>query len=219
MKTKGILFDYNGVIVNDEHLQEAALRDVVKELGVDLAPELYAEKCLGRTDAEAIAELQKDFPTLAAVPLAELVGRKVAQYQRIVRAQSILQPGIKDVIAALAEVYCLAVVTGSLRLEVEPVLQGEGLEKFFEAVITADDITRGKPHPEGYIKGIAALQLPVQQIVVIEDTPTGVTAAKAAGLKCIAVEHTVPKEKLGQADVIFKHAASITPDVITQLLS
>jgi beta-phosphoglucomutase len=214
----GILFDYNGVIVDDEHLQEQALADICANHGVSLTHELYVTHCLGRPDRELFQNLGSVFKQLTAVPVEELVNQKVRRYRHLIEEKSILFPGFTKTLQLLHTHFALAVVTGSLRSEIEPILAEENIASFFEAVITADDISRGKPNPEGYLKGIRALNLPPEKIVVIEDTPRGIEAAKAAGLKCIAVCHTVDASHLKQADIILPTVNDVTPDVVWSMV-
>lgn len=218
MKSTGILFDYNGVIVDDEHLQQQAMAEVVGEYGVVLDDQLYAQVCLGRTDRAAFQQLRDTFDRLEGVSTEELVREKVRRYERIVGESSILYPGIRETLIRLSESCLLGVVTGSVRREVEPILTNGGLRELFQCLITADDIKRGKPDPEGYLNGVAVLQLPKERVVVIEDTPTGIRAAKNAGLKCIAVEHTVAADQLAQADKIVAKVTDLTPELVAMVI-
>ena len=72
----------------------------------------------------------------------------------------------------------------------------------FEVIVSAEDVTRGKPDPEGYLLALERLRLQAADAVAIEDAPPGIAAAKAAGLRCVAVLGTAPRERLGQADEI-----------------
>ena len=81
-------------------------------------------------------------------------------------------------------------------------LEGAGIASLFTAVVTADDVTHGKPHPEGYLRAVALLGdgLEPGRVVALEDTEAGVAAAKDAGLRCLAVRGTLPDERLARAD-------------------
>ncbi len=218
MKQYGILFDYNGVLVGDEHLHEQALAHIMEQYGCEMTHQLYEKYCLGRSDRDCFDNLKQVFPAIGKIETAKLVEQKVEEYRRKIQDQSIVYPDVKDVLQRLSEQFSLAVVTGSLRSEVGSVLEQAGIAKFFQAVVTADDIQRGKPDPEGYEKGIATLALPPEKIVVVEDTPNGIRAAQAAGLACIAVLHTASRENLSHADKIVKSIADITPELVMGLL-
>ncbi len=88
----------------------------------------------------------------------------------------------------------------------------------FKKIISAEDITRGKPDPEGYLLGLKAVNLGRERVVVIEDTPVGVHAAKEAGLKCIALCHTSPKETLSEADIIVDTIKSVNLMLLKEIL-
>ena len=219
MKEKGILFDYNGVIVSDEPLQEKAMAEAVAPYGVELTSELYTKYCLGRTDREGFSRVQTAFPDqLKDVTVELLIAEKVKHYTRITETESVVVPGLKQTLEDLQKTYRMGVVTGSLRSEVSRILSHEDLNKFFEFVITAEDVNQGKPNPEGYLKGIETLGLPPTSIVVIEDTPVGIQAAKAAGLACIAVAQTVQSESLTEADEVVPKVTDITKEVIQAIL-
>lgn len=218
MKEKGILFDYNGVIVSDEPLQERAMAEVVASYGVNLTSELYIKHCLGRTDREGFLRVQEVFPDqLKDVTVDRLIDEKVQHYARITETESVVVPGLKETLEELHKVFKMGVVTGSLRSEISRILSHEDLTKYFEFVITAEDVSQGKPNPEGYLKGIDAMGLPAKAIVVIEDTPIGITAAKAAGLACIAVSQTVVPDELVAADTVLNNVSELTIEVIEQL--
>ena len=95
----------------------------------------------------------------------------------------------------------LAVVSGAARSEVETVLDAAGID-LFEVIVSAEDVTRGKPDPEGYRRALELLGVEAAQALALEDAPPGVAAAKAAGLCCVAVLGTVPRERLGEANEV-----------------
>jgi sugar-phosphatase len=94
-----------------------------------------------------------------------------------------------------------------LRVEAETVLEAFDLQQSFEQVVTADDITRGKPDPEGYLLGAQALSLTPDACLVVEDAPSGVAAAKAAGMRCAVVLHTHTTSELVGADLVLERLA------------
>ena len=96
----------------------------------------------------------------------------------------------------------VALVSGAFRAEIEPVLAAAGLAPFFSAVVTADDVTDGKPHPAGYLRALELLDADLRpvEVVAFEDTEAGIASAKRAGLRCLAVTGTLPSKRLAQAD-------------------
>lgn len=218
MKEFGILFDYNGVIVDDEHLQREAMNEVLKNWQAELTEDMYEQYCLGQSDKGAFDNLRNVLPRLQVVTTEELIQKKFEAYQKISGTILPLHPGVEKLLQELSQDFRIGLVTGSQRSEMEPILTKGDIKKFFEVIITADDVFHPKPDPEGYAKAISALGLPNENVVVIEDSPAGVAAAKAAGLKCIAVLQTVAKDKLAAADYIINNVNQLTTNLVRQII-
>lgn len=217
MKSAGILFDYNGVIVTDEHVHKEALATVLKKYGIELSDEVNREHCVGRTDEAGLQSLQKVFPQLAGASIPNLISEKTKIYLRLAQESSLVYPGLPAKLKELHEYFAAGMVTGSLAADRDTVLEQENIRQYFDVIIGAEDIERSKPDPEGYLKGIAAIGIPKEKIVAVEDTAIGVQAAQAADLKCIAVLHTLTADKLEAADKIIEKVTDITPDMIRGL--
>jgi beta-phosphoglucomutase-like phosphatase (HAD superfamily) len=100
-------------------------------------------------------------------------------------------------------------VSGAARAEIEPVLEAAGIARLFTTVVTSDDVSHGKPHPQGYLIALRRLEstlpgLAAGEVVVIEDTEAGVTAAKAAGMRCLGLVGTMPAVRLAAADEVIE---------------
>jgi beta-phosphoglucomutase-like phosphatase (HAD superfamily) len=96
----------------------------------------------------------------------------------------------------------VGLATGSLRHEAELALGSLGIRERFHAVVTREDCVQGKPNPEPFLRAAGSLGVPPARCVVIEDTPGGVAAAKAAGMACVAVTHSCPRAQLSGADLV-----------------
>jgi HAD superfamily hydrolase (TIGR01509 family) len=105
----------------------------------------------------------------------------------------------------------MAVVSGAPRREVRQVLERFGLSDYFSQIITGEDITLSKPHPEGYLKAAAMLQVPPSACVVVEDAPNGIKAAKRAGMDCIAITTSHDEHELSAADWVVRR---LSPDLL-----
>lgn len=213
---RAVLFDFNGVLVDDEPIHFRLLREAMSGEGIDadavLPEELYWSELVGLDDHACIAEiLARTGWSGDPGQVTRLVARKSSLYRELIRREGYpFFPGAVELVRNLAAAGTpLGLVSGALRAEVEGALAQEGLRPFFEVVVTADDVTASKPDPEGYRKGIEALNgaLPVpdrllqpHEILCIEDTAAGVAAARAAGLTVLAVAHTFPQEALRVAD-------------------
>jgi sugar-phosphatase len=132
--------------------------------------------------------------------LRALVAERIDRYVR--RADGATIPArLRQVVRYAAERAPVGVVSGAYRREIEPVLAGAGLTDYVAVVVSADDVTRGKPDPEGYRLALESLGdgIASQDVVAFEDTEAGVAAARHAGLRCLAVRGTLPDERLAAA--------------------
>ena len=136
----------------------------------------------------------------------QLIARKAARYLQTIRERDLLFPGVRELVQRLAGQFPLALVSGALRQEVEFVLARGGLREAFRVIVTAEDVRQGKPHPEGFLKGLNLLAqagtIKPHECMVLEDSVAGVAAAKRAGMFCVAVTNSYPATALQLADVI-----------------
>jgi beta-phosphoglucomutase len=219
------LFDYNGVLVDDEHVHLEAFQDVLGPLGIDLEERDYWEKYLGFDDAGAFrAVLVDSGRTPSDAEVRALIEAKRPRY--LERALNTLRAfeGAVELVRRRAAAGPVAIVSGALRDEIALGIRVLGVEGVVRKVISAEDTVESKPDPEGYLLGIAALSeligpLAAKQALVIEDSISGVEAAKAAQLTCVAVGHSYPLtalEKAG-ADLAVPRLDSITNEALDAL--
>lgn len=202
---RAILFDFNGVIVNDEPQHCDALVATLAEYGIPLARESYYNDFLGFDDRECFRfaferrGLRADDDALAVA-----IERKAALYDAAIRDSMVLVPGSAEFVRRSAEEgYHLAVVSGALRREIELVLTLVGLRDAFGVIIAAEDVNACKPDPEGYQKAQHAIGVSKGQCVVIEDSLPGLAAARAAGLRCAMIATSHPASDLRSGDVVW----------------
>lgn len=219
---QAVIFDFNGVIVDDEPLHFALLRQVLGEVGLPLAEEDYAAKYLGRTDRACFALALRAADRAAraddAVFVEQLIARKAELYQRAIKEGASFFPGVRELARRLAGKFPLAVASGALRDEIEMVLRHGGIRDCFQAIIAAEDVARGKPDPEGFLQALAALNANGAQDIhpgaclVIEDSVAGVAAARRAGMRCLAVTNSYGAEALRGADWIVSSLLDCWPE-------
>lgn len=204
-----ILFDFNGVIVNDEPLHCEALIHTLAEYGIDLDRDTYYRDYLGFDDRECFrySFTQANRPADAA-SIADATERKNAAWERLVKASMPMVPGAADFVRACAAAgHRLAIVSGALRREIDLVLSRDGMADLFELVVAAEDVPDCKPDPAGYNQARAALNAAPADCMVIEDSLPGLKAARGAGLRCAMLTTSHPAEALSGAD-------SVWPDFI-----
>ncbi|MFQ5890936.1 MAG: HAD family hydrolase [Gemmatimonadota bacterium] len=182
-----VLFDMDGVLVDTEGLKAEAHALTVARLGGKVPASLY-EAVMG----EPHAVVARAFADAGGVPL-DLVayGRAFAEaYESLVEDRLEITPGAIEVLRALAGGECrLAVVSSSQRRMMERILRLTRLAGYFAASISAEDVRDEKPSPEPYLRALRALGVPSGRAVAVEDTETGIEAARRAGLRVIAVRH------------------------------
>jgi len=201
MNYKAVLFDMDGVIVDSEPLHVAAFQATLKRYGHDLSEDQYKKHFAGKTD-EAGFKHYFDFIN-ETVELSAIMDEKARAYLELAADQLVSYPGVIEFINELAmQKVPLALVTGSLRAEAEITLKTFNIDRYFSVVIAAEDISHSKPSPEGYLKASTALGVEPSDCVVIEDAPSGVKAALAAGMRCLAVTTTHTSDELSQASVL-----------------
>jgi len=192
-----LLFDFNGTLSDDEGVQCAIFRELFAEQGRPLSEQEYFDLLAGRSDPEIVERwLGTGHPAIA-----EVVERRAQLFRERAGDGSTVPPHVREAVLRAAGRSRLAVVSGAMRSEVETVLRAADLD-VFEVIVSAEEVMRGKPDPEGYLLALRRLRLQAADAVAIEDSPPGIAAAKAAGLSCVAVLGTATRERLGQADEI-----------------
>ena len=200
MTTRAVAFDFNGTISHDEPILCEIFVELFAEHGKPLSAQEYFDRLAGLSDPEIVRTwLGPDHPDVA-----EVIDERVSRYVAAVADGSTVPESVRAAVRHAAERVPVAVVTGAARAEVEPVLEAAGLTGSIGAIVTADDVVDGKPHPEGYLRALEELGVGVGpgEAVAFEDTEAGIASAKAAGFRCVAVLGTLDPHRLAAADEI-----------------
>lgn len=203
--TKAILFDFNGVLINDEPLHCEALIRTLAALGIDLDRDTYYREYLGFDDRECFrySFTRANRPADPA-RIADAIERKSATWERLLRDGMPMVPGASDFVrAAAADGHHLAIVSGALRREIELVLTRNGIAPLFDLIVAAEDVPACKPDPAGYNQARAALRAEADDCIVIEDSLPGLEAARAAGLRCAMLSTSHSASALEGADSVW----------------
>jgi beta-phosphoglucomutase len=215
LKIKAVLFDFDGVIANTLTYHVQAWQQVFADYGVEILPQDFflLEGQLAEEIGKQLAQ-QKEL-SLDAIILKEMVQRKRAIYNQI--TQATVYPASRKLIRYLkANSIKIALVTGAIRQNIEPVTGKEFL-KNFDVIIGGKDVAHTKPHPEPYLTAAQKLNVPPNECLVIENAPLGIRAAKLAEMFCVAVKTTIKDESyLKEADLIVADMAKVP---IEKLLS
>lgn len=225
---RAVIFDFNGIIVNDEPIHFRLFQKVLGEEGIALTEEDYYARYLGFDDRGAfIAGYREHHREPSDSELAELIDRKAVYYQEAIRNHVDIFPGVKSLVASLAKTLPLAVASGALRHEIETILSTITLHSHFRAIVSAEDVSAGKPEPEIFLKALTALnsrldgkeKIAAADCLVIEDSKEGVRGARRAGMKCLAVTNSHSAELLGEATAVVNSLEHVTLDFLQKLCS
>jgi len=221
---RAIIFDFNGVILDDEEYHYLSLKRVLAEEGVDLAREVYYRECLGFGDVECFQWALPDEPLVRrAGGMDALLNRKSACYEELLRRDTRFFPGVCAFIRRAAGSFVLAVASMALRREIDLALRTAGLTDLFSVIVSAESVSNPKPNPEVYLKALEGLNrllsaresvrpLRPEECLVIEDSVPGIRAAKAAGMRVVALTHTLGREVLEDADRILPSLEGVPPE-------
>jgi len=202
-----IIFDFDGIITDTEPLHMDAWQGVLEEIGIVFDEDEYRNNYLGRNDRDFLDEVAKihghHFSDEDRVRLIEQKGMVSLD---LLQNNIPLMPGIGEFVARVEKRYPLAICSGAMHSEIEYILHRLGWSKLFDPIIAGEVVKKGKPDPEGYIRAFEGVEKRIEGVVLsqnclaIEDSPKGVSAAKEAGLKCLAVENSFSAGKLSEAD-------------------
>jgi len=206
---KALLLDFNGVIIDDEPIQMRAYQELLAAENIALTDADYYE-CLGMDDKAFVeAAYVRAGRTPEANKILELTQHKTQKWHDIMADGVPLFENVENFIRKMSSEFNLGIVSMSGRSEINFILEQTGLAECFDVIISAEDVSICKPDPECYRLGFRELDLartsrghlPMihSECVVIEDSPPGVQAGKAAGLPVLGVTNTVDAEKLRAA--------------------
>jgi HAD superfamily hydrolase (TIGR01509 family) len=220
---RAVIFDFDGVIADTEGLHFETFARVLEEEGIRISGADHDERFLGVNDREgyrrAFAEKGREIP---AREVDLLVARKSAYY-RTRLGEVRLFPGAAELVEGLQGRCLLAIASGGRGVEIEAVLRAHELRECFLAILSADEVALSKPSPEPYLKALERLRvaapgpasdLAAGECLVIEDSVFGIQAALAAGMRCLAVAHTFPREKLAAAHRVVERIGELSAGAI-----
>ncbi|MEG4519675.1 MULTISPECIES: HAD family phosphatase [unclassified Microcoleus] len=231
MTLKAVLFDFNGVIVNDEPIHEKIIDQLMLDENLQLKRGEFREVCLGKSDRACITELLKRRGRyLTETYLDRLLQRKAQAYKAQIDTLEKLPiyPGLAEFIDKIRVAGLkMAVVSGAMRSDIELVLDRAGLAANFELIVAGDDLTVSKPAPDCYLLAVELLNqkypdfnLQPIECLALEDTFVGIEAAKKAGIQVAGVTHTYPFHMIQrQANWTVDYFADLELDRVAALCS
>lgn len=199
----GVIFDWDGVIIDSSRQHEESWERLAREVGKRL-PEGHFKAGFGRKNEFIIPNILGWGEDPHEVRQLSL--RKEELYREIVRENGLEPlPGVRPWLERLAAAQAPCVIGSSTHREnIEVSLDVLGLRKFFRDIVSAEDVSHGKPDPEVFLKAAERIGMPARKCVVFEDAHVGIEAAHRAGMRVIAVATTNPIGELGKADKAVK---------------
>src|ERR1051325_10621641 len=201
-----LIFDFNGVLADDDPIHMKAFRKVAQDEGLSFTDEEYFDKYLPLNDRDCFQMLfSENCRPLGPARLQELIERKGASYFQMIAQKSVLFDNSAAAVRAAAERYPLAIASGARGSEIRHLLSGSGLETCFSAIISAEDVKFGKPHPEPFLRAHEKLRerhetLKPEDCVAVEDSIGGIQSAHSAGMRCLAIAHSYGHDRLRAAN-------------------
>ncbi len=211
--TGALIFDVDGVIAETEVLNARASVLMFQQLyGVDVQPEDF-RPFVGTGDERYVEGVAEKYGV--NIDTGAAVQRRAENFFKLLADQPLpAAPGIMELVIAARDdpELKLAIATSGNKDKQFPVIEGTGL-------ITGDDVTHKKPHPEIYLVTAEKLGLPPERCVVLEDAPAGVEAARSAGMHCIAVPSSVDAAQLAAADLVVDSLAEVSMESVRKMLT
>jgi HAD superfamily hydrolase (TIGR01509 family) len=214
-----VLFDFDGVLVNSEPLHYQAFREVLAAEEIELTEEEYYSELIGFDDKGAFRHVYQNrkLPLLPRTFLSLMAAKSAVMMDLIHRRQFSALPGVEQFVRSLWRRCPLAICSGALREEIEAMLEGISLRDCFSVIVAAEDVTVGKPDPQGYLMTADLLgkklhhALKPADCLIIEDAPSVIHTVRAVGFPVLAVATSYPLEKLHEANWAVK---TLQPDEV-----
>lgn len=212
----GAIFDMDGVLVDSHESHFEAWHELGRRHGVPFDRALF-DQTFGSHNAQILPLwLGRE---VTPEELERLAGEKEEMFREHVKENVNPLPGAQALVLALKQAdFRLAVGSSGPRRNVELLLDGLGIRPLFEVLITGDDVTQGKPHPEVFARAARGLGLEAARCVVLEDAPQGVEAGLSAGARVLAITSTRRREDLLRATRVVDSLLGVSPEHLKELV-
>ena len=215
---EAFLFDLDGTLVDSERENVESVVLALRRYGAEMTDDERGF-VIGHSWNDIYRMVVRNHGL--TVSMRELIDVAVLEKDRLLEKSGYRAlPGAVDLVRRLAGRATLAVVSGASGKEVRDALTGIGVRDLFSTIVAAEDYTHGKPSPEPYLKGLAAVGSQAGRTIVLEDATPGILAARAAGLRVIAVRAgNFAGYDLSAADVIVDTLADVTDELCARLIT
>jgi len=222
---RAVIFDFDGVITDSEILHLRAFNQALAQHGMEITKEDYYKDYLGLTDLDLLNLLVNESLLKAdAREIANLAEQKKQIFEKLAKAEGSIIEGVRDFLQMLKQNNIpMAICSGALLTEIELILEEGRLRSFFEVIVSAEQVKKGKPNPEGLLLTLqklnrivspaqAGIQNPIlpNHCIVIEDSHWGLEAAKAAGMHTIAITNSYDADQLAMAEKVVTQLSELS---------
>ena len=211
---EAVVFDLDGVIVDSEHVWDAAREVLARERGGHWHENAQTDM-MGMSSTEWSRYMHNVIGLKD--PPEEISAAVVSRLEATYREELPLIDGAPEAIARLAERWPLAVASSSNRPIINLVLELSGLDRFFRVTVSSEEVQHGKPSPDVYLEAALRLGVDPEHAVAVEDSHNGILAAKAGGMRVVAIPNRryQPGEgALAEADVVLEDISELTPEAV-----
>ncbi len=213
-----VIFDFDGVITDSEVLHLRAFNRVLKQFEIEIIPTDYYKDYLGFIDFDCFQQVgRRNNLHLSKQNIEDLIRQKNRIFEELAKTEGKIIAGVRDFLNMLkAAQIPMAICSGALLTEIELILADARLRDYFEVIVSAEHVKKGKPHPEGFLKALQKLNEKIQKTVsagdcvVIEDSLWGLQAAVKAGMHTVAVTNSYHADQLQGAEKIVARLNELT---------
>jgi beta-phosphoglucomutase family hydrolase len=212
---KAIIWDMDGVIADTAPYHFKAWQQVFQKRGVKFTEADFKHN-FGQRNDTIIRDIQGQGTSQSEIDA--ISQEKENSFRNMVRQRIKPLPGVINLIKLLAEHGFKMALASSAPIEnIQLLITGLGINNYFQAIISDKEVTEGKPSPQGFLLAAQRLGVKPENCIVVEDAVAGVSAAKRAGMRCLAVTNTHPRKSLLEADLIVNTLEAISVNDLEEL--
>jgi len=216
-EAKAVIWDMDGVIADTAPHHFKAWQHVFQKRGVDFTEDDFRRN-FGQRNDTIIRNTLGEYISQSEIDV--IASEKEKNFRQRVRQHIKPLPGAIKLIRALKEHgYSMALASSAPMENIQLVIQGLGIENSFQAIVSGREVSEGKPSPQGFLLAAKKLGVEPKNCIVIEDAVAGITAAKRAGMLCLAITNTHPSKSLMEADLIVSTLEAVTVSDLDRLLN
>jgi len=222
---RAVIFDFDGVITDSEILHFRSFNQVLAKHNFEITLKDYYRDYLGLTDLDLFDLLvEKKLLNIDPGEIADLAEQKTRVFEKLAQTNGKIIEGVRQFLGLLSKNNIpMAICSGALLAEIELTLEQAQLRSFFELIVSAEHVHRGKPHPEGFLLTLEKLNkknnsdIKANQCIVIEDSHWGLQAAQSAKMHTIAVTNSYDADQLAMAQMTVAGLGQLTIDDLQKL--